>query len=189
MSRHRAPGPARRHVPRSPVNTRYLVLLFAIAFGVLLVDQVSKVLATRLLAPGEVVPLLGDVITLRLVYNAGAAFSFASGLTWVFTVIAVVVVVVVVRISRTIASGWWAVLLGLLLGGAAGNLMDRLFREPAFGRGHVVDFISYGDLFIGNLADIAIVGAAVGIAVLALLGIETDGTRAGGRQPAHTDDE
>lgn len=178
MSRHRAPGPATRRDPVAPVNTRYLVLLFALAFAVLLLDQVSKALATRYLSTTSSIPLLGDVITLQLVYNPGAAFSFASGMTWVFTVIALVVVVVVIRISRTIGSGWWAVLLGLLLGGAMGNLMDRLFRDPAFGRGHVVDFINYGDLFIGNLADIAIVGAAIGIAVLAVVGIETDGTRA-----------
>ncbi len=176
MSRHRAAGPAKR-TPRPPVNTRYLLLVFVLAFAVLLMDQVSKELAMRLLSEDAAVPLLGNVISLQLVHNPGAAFSFASGLTWVFTLIAAVVIVVVVRISRTLGSVWWALLLGLLLGGAAGNLVDRLFRPPAFGRGHVVDFINYGGLFIGNLADIAIVGAAVGIAVLAILGIETDGTR------------
>lgn len=189
MSRHRAEGPARRRSEPQPINTRYVVLVFALAFAVLVLDQVTKVLATRLLSQDDPVPLIGDIITLQLVFNPGAAFSFASGMTWIFTIIALGVVVVVVRIARTIGSGWWAVMLGLLLGGAAGNLMDRLFRDPGFGRGHVVDFINYSGFFIGNLADIAIVGAAVGIAVLAVLGLETDGSRANAPRPVAAAEE
>ena len=90
-------------------------------------------------------------------------------------------VVIIVRVSRNLASRSWAVALGLVLGGAVGNLIDRLLREPGFLRGHVIDFIDYGGYFVGNVADIAIVLAAAGIIVLSLGGWEIDGTRAGSR--------
>ncbi|MGM0384494.1 MAG: signal peptidase II [Actinomycetota bacterium] len=183
MSRHRAAGPARRRAREGPVNTRLVALVFLLALFVVVIDQVTKVIATTALSETEPRPLIGDLITLQLVFNPGAAFSFASGMTWVFTVVAIVVVTVVIRLSRRIDSLWWAVLLGLLLGGATGNLIDRLFRQPGFGRGHVVDFLNYGGWFIGNLADVAIVVAAVGIAVLALVGLEVDGTRASEDSP------
>jgi signal peptidase II len=87
------------------------------------------------------------------------------------------VLVVVIRVSRRLGSSGWAWALGLLLGGALGNLTDRVVRDPGFGRGHVVDFLNYNGWFIGNVADIAIVGAAVGIGVLALRGVGVDGKR------------
>ncbi|RPF27929.1 signal peptidase II [Georgenia muralis] len=163
-------APARRR--------RLLTLLLALTAVVAVVDQVTKYLAEAGLTPGELVPVLGTVLGLQLVYNPGAAFSFATGMTWVFTLVSVAVVVVIARTSRRLGSTGWAVALGLLLGGSLGNLVDRLFREPAFARGHVVDFISYNGWFVGNVADIAIVAAAVLIAVLALLGREVDGSRA-----------
>lgn len=163
-------APARRR--------RLLTLLLVLTVVVGVADQVTKYLAEAGLTPGELVPVLGTVLGLQLVYNPGAAFSFATGMTWVFTLVSVVVVVVIARTSRRLGSTGWAVALGLLLGGSLGNLVDRLFREPAFARGHVVDFISYNGWFVGNVADIAIVAAAVLIAVLALLGREVDGSRA-----------
>lgn len=180
MSRHRAVGPAVRR--REPANTRLVALVLLLALAVVVVDQVTKAIATATLSEDVARPFIGNLITLQLVFNPGAAFSFASGMTWVFTIVAVVVVAVVIRLSHRIGSIWWAVLLGLLLGGATGNLLDRLFRAPGFGRGHVVDFLNYNGWFIGNLADIAIVAAALGIAVLALVGLEVDGTRAGGER-------
>lgn len=147
------------------------------AVGVLVADQVSKAIALATLTPGENVPLLGDVFGLMLVFNPYAAFSLDILGTWFFTVVAVVVTIVIVRISRRLNSRGWALALGALLGGNLGNLADRLFREPGFGRGHVVDFLNYGGLFVGNVADIAIVLAAVGMALLAFLGIGIDGTR------------
>ncbi|WP_324653154.1 signal peptidase II [Georgenia sp. H159] len=154
-----------------------VILLVALAAVVGVGDQVTKYLAEDRLTPGVIVPVLGDVLGWQLIYNPGAAFSFATGMTWVFTVISLAVVVVVLRVSRRLRSTGWAVALGLLLGGALGNLYDRLLREPGFARGHVVDFINYNGWFVGNVADIAIVVAAVLIALLALLGIEVDGTR------------
>lgn len=177
MGRYAATERTPRVRARRTVNSGLLALLFAVAIVVLVVDQVTKILAVEHLSETRAQPLLGDFISLQLTYNPGAALSFASGSTWIFTIIAIVVVIVVVRIASRIGSRWWAVCLGLLLGGAIGNLIDRLFREPGFAVGHVVDFINYNGWFIGNIADIAIVLAAVGIAVLALLDISTDGTR------------
>ena len=162
---------------QQPRRRGRVVLLLVLALVLAVADQVTKYLAEERLTQGVLVPLIGDVIGLQLIYNPGAAFSLATGMTWVFTVITLLVVVFIVRVSRRLRSTVWAVTLGLLLGGALGNLYDRLFREPGFGRGHVVDFINYNGWFVGNIADIAIVVAAVLIAVLALLGIEVDGTR------------
>lgn len=157
---------------------RLLALLLSLAAVVAVVDQVTKHLAESRLEAGTVTPLLGDLLGLQLVHNPGAAFSLATGTTWIFTLVSVVVLVVVVRVSRRLGSTAWAVALGLLLGGLLGNLYDRLFRAPGFPEGHVVDFINYAGLFVGNVADIAIVGAAVLVAVLALRGREVDGTTA-----------
>ncbi|SDQ53297.1 signal peptidase II [Quadrisphaera sp. DSM 44207] len=142
-----------------------------------LIDQVTKVLAVALLEPGRVVPVLEPVLQLRLVRNPGAAFSFATGATWVFTVIAVVVVVAVLRVARRLGSRGWAVALGLVLAGAAGNLTDRLLRAPGFARGHVVDFLELPNWPVFNVADSAICTAAVLVVVLALRGTDVDGRR------------
>lgn len=151
--------------------------LAVIAAVIVACDLVTKQIALARLAPGEVVPVLGELLSFRLVFNPGAAFSFATGMTWAFTIIAVGVVAVVARVARRLGSRTWAVALGLLLGGAVGNLLDRLFRPPGFARGHVVDFIDYAGFFVGNVADIAIVVAAVLIGILALRGIGVDGSR------------
>lgn len=110
-------------------------------------------------------------------------------MTWLLTIVVVAVVVVIVRMVSRIGSRAWAVALGLLLGGALGNLVDRFFREPGFARGHVVDFIAYANWFVGNVADIAIVAAAVMIAVLSVLGIGLDGTRHGSDATPEADAE
>lgn len=146
-------------------------MLLGVAVVAFVVDLASKQWALTALADGQRRPLLGDLLGLRLIFNPGAAFSFGSSSTWVFTLVAVAVVAVVIRSARKLTSRLWAVALGLLLAGAIGNLVDRLFRPPGFGRGHVVDFIDYGR-FIGNVADIYIVGAAAVLIVLSLLGVE-----------------
>ncbi|AYD89598.1 signal peptidase II [Actinomyces sp. 2119] len=164
------------------------VLLWAVAGAVVVADQVTKAWALSALGDGARLPVVGDVLGLVLVRNSGAAFSLAAGYTWVLSLVAVAVIVAIVRASRRLASTWWALVLGLVLGGAAGNLLDRLVRPPGPLRGHVVDFIDYGGYFVGNVADIAIVVAAVGLLVLTLGGRDRDGTRqrpagaAGGRE-------
>ena len=154
-------------------------MLFAVVAAVAYaLDQVTKALAVALLAPGEVVPLVGDLLGLRLVRNPGAAFSFASGATWVFTLIAAVVVVAGLRTARRLGSRAWALALGLLLAGAAGNLTDRLLRAPGVARGHVVDFLELPNWPIFNIADTAICTAAALVVLLAVRGVDVDGTRA-----------
>lgn len=176
-----APGTSlsERQNGRSRPRDRLLGVLVSVALAVYVLDQVTKVLAVRHLQPGTWIPLLGSFLQLRLVRNAGAAFSVATGMTWLLTVVAVVVVLVVLRSARRLGSRGWALALGLLLGGAVGNLTDRLVRPPGIGRGQVVDFIDYAGFFVGNVADIAIVAAAVLIAVLSARGIGLDGGRSG----------
>ena len=152
-------------------------LLAVTAVVVYAADQATKVLALQALTPGEPVNLLGEFIRLNLIRNPGAAFSIANSATWVLTLIAFGVLVFIIRTARRIGSRSWAWALGLLLGGSLGNLTDRMLRAPGPGRGHVVDFIDYFGLFIGNVADIAIVGAAALIGVLALRGVGVDGKR------------
>lgn len=159
----------------APPRRGLLLLLAVAAAAVYALDQVSKAVAVARLKPGEPHALIGELLQLHLIRNAGAAFSVATGVTWVLTLVALVVVVVVLRSARRLGSTAWAVTLGLLLGGALGNLTDRLLRAPGFGRGHVVDFLDYGGLFIGNVADIAIVVAAVAVAVQAVRGVGLDG--------------
>ncbi|WP_223145147.1 signal peptidase II [Actinotalea subterranea] len=161
-----------------PARRPLVLALLALAAAVLVVDQLSKLWAVASLTEGERTPLLGDLLGLTLLYNPGAALSIATGMTWVLTLAAGAVSVVILRIANRLGSRGWAVALGLLLGGALGNLCDRIFREPGVGRGHVVDFIAYGSVFVGNVADIAIVAAAVLIVLLSLRGIGVDGTRA-----------
>ena len=136
-------------------------LLLAVAGAVLALDVVTKLVAVEELTDREPISLLGGLLTLRLVRNPGAAFGMAQGLTIVFTGVAVAVVVVILRLARRLQSRWWAVALGLVLGGALGNLLDRLLRSPGPGRGHVVDFLELPRWPVFNLADSAIVVAAV----------------------------
>lgn len=157
------------------VRRHLVAALVLIALLVLVVDQATKMWAVEALTEGERTPLLGDLLGLTLLYNPGAALSIATGMTWVFTLAAIAVTIVVIRVANRLGSRTWAVALGLLLGGAVGNLIDRLFREPGVGRGHVVDFIAYGDWFVGNVADVAIVAAAGLMILLGLRGIGVDG--------------
>jgi signal peptidase II len=164
-------------VPPPAKRRRLFLLLASIAVVTYLLDQLSKWWAIRTLSDEEPRDLIGSFLRLDLIRNPGAAFSIGTGNTWVLTIIAVVVLVVVIRVSRRLGSSGWAWALGLLLGGALGNLTDRIIREPGLGRGHVIDFLNYNGWFIGNIADIAIVSAAILIGLLALTGRSVDGTR------------
>jgi signal peptidase II len=155
-------------------------VLLGVSLTVLAADIVSKYLAVRELGDRNPVELLGGLLTLRLVRNAGAAFGVAQGLTILFTMVAVGVVVVILRLSRRLRSTAWAVALGLVLGGAVGNLVDRMFRAPGPGRGHVVDFLELPHWPVFNLADSAIVTAAVLMVLLSARGSSYDGTRSTG---------
>ncbi|MEV1156818.1 signal peptidase II [Micromonospora chokoriensis] len=144
---------------------RAVVLIAAV---VLASDQATKYWAESALSDGQIISIVGDLLSLRLVYNPGAAFSIGSAYTWIFAVFAAAAVVAVTVVARRVTSRPWAVALGLVLGGATTHLLDRLFREPGFARGHVVDFIDYAGFFVGNVADIALV---VGVAIVMLLNL------------------
>jgi signal peptidase II len=171
--------------PRTRVSANPRVRLLAgIAVLVLALDIVTKTIAVAQLEGREPVQILGGLIYLQLLRNPGAAFSMATGYTWVLTIVAIAVVVVIVRVSRKLRSTGWAVALGLVLGGAMGNLTDRIFRAPGPLQGHVVDMVSPfapdGRAFaVFNLADSAITCGGVLLVLLALLGRELDGTRGG----------
>lgn len=140
--------------------------MWVCAIVTVIADQATKQWALFTLASGERIPLLGNALGLQLIFNPGAAFSFAENATIVFSVVAAVVVVAIPVFARNVATRAWAVTLGAIWGGAAGNLVDRLFRAPSVGRGHVIDFLAYGNWFIGNVADIALV---VGVCVAGIL--------------------
>jgi len=151
-----------------------LRLLLSVAAVVLGLDVVTKVLAVRLLTPGEPVSIVGDTVTWTLVRNSGAAFSMATGYTWVLTLVAMSVVVGIIWMGRRLVSPWWALGLGMILGGALGNLVDRFFRSPGPLRGHVVDFLSIGWWPVFNVADPAVVGGAILLVALSLFGYDFD---------------
>ena len=129
-------------------------------------------------------PVVGDWLQLRLVYNSGAAFSLGTGRTWIFTLLASVVVTFLVWNARRVTHRAYALALGLLIGGASGNLVDRLLREPGFGRGEVVDFFAVPNFPVFNVADIGITCAAVLIALLVLRGEDFDADDRPGTTPA-----
>ncbi|OKL53987.1 signal peptidase II [Bowdeniella nasicola] len=138
----------------------------AIALACVALDQGTKIWALETLQPGEYHPLIGTLFGYQLVFNSGAAFSFGSGVTWIFTIIAAVCVTGALAALTRITNPLWITVVAILLGGSAGNLIDRLFRAPGFPQGHVVDFLAYGDWFVGNIADVFIVGAAIALAIL-----------------------
>ena len=170
---------------RASRRAALVVGLLTTAVVVVALDQATKAWAVRALADGRTIDVLGQAVQLRLFRNPGAAFSFATGTTWIFTVVATAASVAIVRLSRRLGSTWWALALGLLLGGAVGNLLDRLFREPAFAQGHVVDFIDLPRLFVFNVADASITTAAALLALLAWRGVRFDGTAPVDTHPSH----
>ncbi len=139
---------------------------------------------------GSVIRVLNDVLQLHFVRNPGAAFSLASGSTWIFSIIAAAVVVFIIWFARRIRSLAWGLVFGLLLGGVLGNLTDRLLREPGFGFGHVIDFISTPWMLpaIYNVADMAIVTSMAMFMILTIRGIGLDGNKvvAESKTPAST---
>lgn len=155
---------------------RRMGVLLGVAAAVLAADTVSKAVVVAVLS-GHAVRMLGGLLTLRVLRNSGAAFNIGTSMTVVFTAIAVGVIVFILRTARRLRSLPWAVTLGLLLGGATGNLADRLLRSPGPLRGYVVDWIQLPHWPVFNLADSAIVcGGALAI-LLSVLGMRVDGTR------------
>jgi signal peptidase II len=170
----------------APLRLRALLIIAVVLLGL---DLLTKTIIVAELTPGDPVPIIGDFARLSLVRNPGAAFSMATGMTWLLTLVASAVVIGVIRIGRTLRSLWWAIGLGMVLGGALGNLVDRLFRAPGPLQGHVVDFIAIGWWPVFNLADSSIVCGAILLVVLTVFGFEPDGTRTGHGHTEETDTE
>lgn len=147
------------------------LLTGVVALLVVALDQGTKALALAWLEPGVPIEVVGGVLRLNLTRNSGAAFSLGAGFTLALSLVAIVVVVVIARFASRIGSAWWAVALGVLLGGAVGNLADRLFRAPSPLRGHVIDFIQLPYWPVFNLADMAIVVSVCLMLLLAWRGV------------------
>ncbi len=154
-----------RDIPRSSPLVAYVI------------DVVSKTLAVARLTEGYTVELVGDLLTLHLVRNPGAAFSTGTRFTVALTVVAIVATCAVLYFGWRVRSRVWAVALGLLLAGVVGNLTDRLLRAPGPFRGHVVDFLQLPHWPVFNFADICINVAAGLILLQAFRGVRLDGTR------------
>src|ERR1700750_2594030 len=160
-----------------PERPRRVVLLLAVAAFVIAADVISKAIVVATMPDHPNIRLLGGALTITLTRNGGAAFSIGGSMTIVFTAIALGVVIYILRTARNLRSVAWAITLGLLLGGALGNLLDRIFRAPGLFQGQVVDWIQLPDWPVFNLADSAIVCAGVLVVLLALRGIRMDGTK------------
>ncbi|MGI8578031.1 MAG: signal peptidase II [Nocardioidaceae bacterium] len=164
---------ARHATPRAH---RKLLLWGAVAAVAYAADQGSKWWATHHLTEGVPKQVIGSWMQLRLTHNPGAAFSMGTGYTVVLTLVALAVVAICVKMARQLGSTGWSVAMGLLLGGALGNVTDRLFRAPSPFHGHVVDFLQLPHWPVFNLADSAICVAAVLFVLLTLRGMHLDGS-------------
>lgn len=160
----------------SATRRRRIVLLFCVAVLAYLLDLGSKMLVVAKLEHQEPIEIFGDWLKLDAIRNAGAAFGLGEAFTIIFTIIAATVIVVIARLARKLYSLPWAIALGLLLGGALGNLTDRVFRAPGVFEGAVVDFIAPAHFAVFNLADSAIVCGGILIVLLSFKGLDPDGT-------------
>ncbi|MEG3626213.1 signal peptidase II [Streptomyces poriticola] len=159
-----------------PRGKRRIAVLFAVAGFAYALDLISKMIVVAELEHHEPIEIIGDWLKFEAIRNAGAAFGFGEAFTVIFTAIAAVVIVVIARLARKLYSLPWAIALGLLLGGALGNLTDRIFRSPGVFEGAVVDFIAPKHFAVFNLADSAIVCGGILIVLLSFRGLDPDGT-------------
>lgn len=159
-----------------PRGRRRIAVLFAVASFAYALDLISKMIVVAKLEHHPPIEIVGDWLKFEAIRNAGAAFGFGEAFTVIFTMIAAAVIVVIVRLARKLYSLPWAIALGLLLGGALGNLTDRIFRAPGVFEGAVVDFIAPKHFAVFNLADSAIVCGGILIVLLSFKGLDPDGT-------------
>jgi signal peptidase II len=159
-----------------PRGKRRIVALFAVAVVAYLLDLGSKMLVVAKLEHHAPIEIFGDVLKFEAIRNPGAAFGIGEAFTVIFTIIAATVIAVIARLARKLYSLPWAIALGLLLGGALGNLTDRIFRSPGVFQGAVVDFIAPAHFAVFNLADSSIVCGGILIVLLSFRGLDPDGT-------------
>jgi signal peptidase II len=169
--------------PQAGRPRRRAGVLALVSAIVLALDIVSKVVVVATREGDPPLKLLGGAVYFYVVRNSGAAFSIGTGMTWVFSVVMIVVAVAVGVFATRVRSIGWAIGLGMVLAGALGNLVDRIFRAPGPFQGRVVDFISLfapkgGDFAIFNVADSGITLGVALIVVLSVLVHDYDGSRA-----------
>jgi signal peptidase II len=169
------PSDQSRSGQKSRPPRRYILIFASIASVAYVIDVVTKVIVVEKLSGRSPVELVGHYFSLYLARNAGAAFSTGTSYTLVLSLIAVAAACAVGWYSRRLASTGWSIGLGFLLAGIVGNLTDRVFREPGFLRGHVVDFFMFPHFPIFNVADICINIAAAFIIIQAVRGVGIDG--------------
>lgn len=160
--------------------------ILGVALVVVIVDQITKYWAVTTLQGEAPIEVIGEWLRWTFATNSGAAFSLGSGSTWLFTIISAVIIVAILGVLPRVANMWWALALGLILGGGLGNFLDRIFREPGVGTGHVVDFIQIPNWPVFNVADMAVVGGALLAVFLSFRGVEFGEAshEPGGEEPA-----
>jgi len=156
---------------------RSTTVIVMVAALVIALDRVTKLWAVHSLTPGVSESAIPNLLWFTLLTNSGAAFSTLSNATWIFTFFSSAVSVYVLFKSPRIVDRWWQLAAGGILGGAVGNLIDRFFNEPGFGRGRVIDFLELPHWPVFNVADSSVVLSACVLFVMALLGRNYDGTR------------
>ena len=156
---------------------KWAALFGGVGLLILLLDQLTKALALAHPTPGEPVNVIGSLLKFNLIRNSGAAFSLGAGYTPYISAVQITVAIGVVYLSRKLGSVGWAIAFGFLFGGAVGNIIDRIFREPSPFHGHVVDFLQTPHWAIFNVADMAVTSAAILLVIQTLRGIKLDGTR------------
>jgi signal peptidase II len=163
--------------PAQRGSWKWIAVFALVGLVVLALDQVTKTLALEHLTPGEPVNVIGSFLKFNLIRNSGAAFSLGAGYTPYISAIQIIVALGVVYLSRRLGSAGWAVAFGFLFGGALGNIIDRIFREPSPFHGHVIDFLQTPHWAIFNVADMAVTSAAALLVVQTLRGVRLDGTK------------
>ncbi|MGQ0631906.1 MAG: signal peptidase II [Sporichthyaceae bacterium] len=173
-------------VARGPVavdpatRRRALLLLFSVAIVVYAADLITKLIAVDKLSDGRTVEIVGELFQFDLVRNPGAAFGIGVGVTVIFSLLSFAVIAVVLYTASRLGSMRWALVFGLVLGGALGNLTDRVFRSPGFLRGHVIDFLHLQNWPVFNLADSAFCIAGGLVILLVIRNVPLEGVRPGG---------
>jgi signal peptidase II len=149
-----------------PVGVRAWKLALPVV-AIVVVDQLTKSWAVSALADGPK-QIVGDHVKFELARNSGSAFSGFQGYTPILAVLAIVVTIFIARAARRATDRWVLTGLVLVLGGALGNLCDRIARSPGFLRGHVVDFVAVGWWPVFNVADSCITVGAILLVVRTL---------------------
>ena len=182
LSQSASAGPegsgARRRLSRRTV----LWTIAAIGAVIAVIDQITKNWAVDSLPLLEPQPFIGEILQLTLLYNSGAAWGMGAEITPVVTCLQLAIVAgVIVFAVKAVRSPWYTAALGLIMGGALGNIHDRLLREPGPFRGAVVDFLELPNWPVFNIADMAVVGGAIMIVALGVFGVASD--------PAHDEED